>query len=51
MTKLEVASLYEGVKSIAWTTYVSKLLADAMKLGAVSFSKLAQTMRVIKEKK
>lgn len=47
MTKLTTASIYETAKSIAWTSYVTKLLASAIEKGTTSFSALAQVMKKV----
>jgi len=49
MTKLIKASIYETAKSIAWASYVAKVLAEAVRLSTVSFSALAQVMKKVKE--
>ena len=48
MNKLITAGIYETAKSIAWASYVSRLLARAMEKGAASFSALAQVIKKVK---
>jgi len=47
LNKLTTASIYETAKSIAWTSYVAKIMADAIKRSMVSFSDLAYAMRKV----
>lgn len=49
MTKLVKASIYETAKSIAWTSYVARIMADTIRKGMVSFSDLARAMYKVKE--
>ena len=51
MTKSTKASFHKGAKSIARTAYVSKIMADTIKRGTVSFSDLAKAMKKVKEEK
>jgi len=47
MTKLVIASIYETAKSIAVTSYASKIMADTIRKAAVSLSALAYAMRKV----
>lgn len=48
MNKLTIASIYETRKTIAWASYMGKIMADTIKRAAGSFSDLAHAMKKIK---